>query len=162
MNQILIKQETLKPAKRKDLVRNSGTKLTRENKDWCEDGYYYCDDSPRPTEAPEDGYRWQRAEQATEQAYGWQQVAILVIVPDRVSMAQFQEEISKPTYNNETGVSLLDIVDGAVSTQDQQMKIWWAKASEVDRDNAKVLTMAQALGVSNETLDAIFIGAILN
>ena len=162
MKQILITNETLTITTRKELGPNNGTPLTRPDEGHSSpDGYTYVNDVPRPAEAPQEGYRWKRATPTLEE-YGWEEVAIPTIVPTPVSMAQFREELSKPTYNNEAGVTMRVIVQQAVNASGIVMQDWWDTASVVERYNAKVLAMAEALGVSDETLDAIFTGANLN
>jgi hypothetical protein len=157
---ILIQDEPLALAKRDMLPKNNGTPLKRPNggEHATPEGFSYVPNLPRP--APQDGFRFQRLLTATE--YGWEAVAIPVTVPTPVSMAQFREELSKPTYNNETGVSLRVIVQQAVEASGIVMLDWWDTAGTVERENDKVLEMAEALGVTDETLDAIFTGASLN
>lgn len=159
MKQILTKNEPLRLATKRDMLAgNYGAQLKRPDRGYkAPEGFSYVDDLPMPN--PVDGYRWVR--KLTDTEYGWEQVAVPVIVPTPVSMAQFQEEITKDAYKI-GGVSLFDIVEGAVAQAGTVMGIWWRAASVVDRQNPKVLLMASSIGVSSETLDAIFIGAALN
>lgn len=159
MKQILIKNSPLALAKKSDLVKNSGTPLKRnESGHDSPTGFSYIDNEDQPTDAPEDGYRWQRL--LTSEAWTWEEVAIPFVLPDPVSLAQFKEEITKSAYEVD-GVTLYDIVVAAIGS-DLVLGIWWSSAATVDRNNAKVLAVATALSVSSETLDAIFIGAALN
>ncbi len=137
--------------------------IERDNLDGygAPEGEQYVENLPLPTDAPEDGYRWARAT-PTLDGYGWQQVEIPFVLPDPVSMAQFREELSKPAYNNDAGVTLRMIVQQAVEASGIVMLDWWNTAATVDRHNAKVAAMAEALGISGETLDDIFIGASEN
>ena len=122
-------------------------------------GCKYIPNLPTPSEAPQDGFRWAR--KLTLSEYGWEEVAIPVVVPSPVSMAQFREELSKPAYEVD-GTSLRVIVQQAVEASGIVMLDWWDTAATVERFNVKVLAMAQMLGVSDDTLDAIFTGANLN
>jgi len=85
-----------------------------------------------------------------------------VVVPDTVLMAQLREEMYDPQYSLEGGTTLRDAVEQAVSTAGGVLKDWWDTAPNVRRDSPKVAAMAAALGISDETLDALWIGAALN
>ena len=160
MKQILINTTTLALATRRELkALGLGAPLTRPDDTYnAPEGFAYIDDLPRPDDL--EGYRTQRTA-PTLDGYGWEQVEIPFVLPDPVSMAQFREELSKPAYEIDN-VSLRVIVQQAVEAAGIVMLDWWDTAATVDRHNAKVSVMAEALSVSDETLDAIFIGAADN
>jgi hypothetical protein len=123
-------------------------------------GCLYVPAPPAPIEPAEVGFAWTRATPTLE-VYGWEQTPIIIEIPFAVSMAQFREELSKPEHAVE-GVTLRAMVQQAIEGAGIVMQDWWHTSSIVERNDLKVLGMAQALGVTPEQLDAVFVGAELN
>lgn len=55
-----------------------------------------------------------------------------------------------------TAAGLRSAVESAVAAGDQDLKDWWEYATTFERDHPKVLAMAQALGVNDAQLDALW------
>ena len=70
-------------------------------------------------------------------------------VPSEVSPRQIRQAL--------TAMALRDPVEYAVSQSDQDTKDWWEFATTFERAHPMVAGMAQALGVSEQQLDQLFI-----
>jgi hypothetical protein len=71
------------------------------------------------------------------------------VVPTLISAFQAQAALAQ--------AGLLDQVTEYISTADPVMKLRWDKAPEFSRSNPAVLAIAAELGISNTTLDELFI-----
>ena len=56
-----------------------------------------------------------------------------------------------------TAAGLRSAVESAVEAGDQNLKDWWNHATAFERDHPLVLSMAQALGVTEAQLDALWV-----
>jgi hypothetical protein len=75
-------------------------------------------------------------------------------VPRSISPRQVRQALSR--------AGLRDAVEMAVAGGDQDLKDWWAFATEFERHHPRVLAMADALNVSDKQLDEIWtLGAAL-
>lgn len=72
-------------------------------------------------------------------------------VPDEVSAMQAQLVL------DQTG--RLDAVEAAIAQASRQVQIYWAKATTLHRQHPVLLQMAQALGMTSDDLDALFVAA---
>jgi hypothetical protein len=85
-----------------------------------------------------------------------------VVVPESVDMAQLREELSKSAYDVAEGVTLRDAVQTTVDDAGIVIQDWWATAVTVRRINPKVQAIQTGLGISDEVMDAIWVGATKN
>ena len=77
--------------------------------------------------------------------------ALLPVVPESVSPRQIRQAL--------TALGLRSAVEAAVAAGDQNLKDWWEFATAFERAHPRVIAMAQALDVSTEELDQLFIVA---
>lgn len=75
----------------------------------------------------------------------------VVVVPEVVSMRQARLAL--------LAASLLDDVEAAIAAAPQAARIEWEYATEVHRDYGLVLTLAPALGLTDQQLDDLFVTA---
>lgn len=97
-------------------------------------------------------------ERAPEFAEGvWQQVweiiPVSVVIVD-VSPRQIRQAMNRVPYGEGT---LRDVVEAAVSAGDQDLKDWWLYSTAFERENPQVSEMAEALGVSESSLNDLWI-----
>jgi hypothetical protein len=78
-----------------------------------------------------------------------------VDVPDPVPAAVSPRQIRMAL----TRSGLRQAVESAVAAGDQDLKDWWEFSTTVERDNAQVIAMASALGLSSEQIDQLWIQA---
>lgn len=89
---------------------------------------------------------------ATVEDHGnWQPPPAPPVVPEVVSPRQIRQAL--------TALGLRSAVETAVAAGDQNLKDWWEFATAFERSHPRVAAMAQALDVSTEELDQIFIVA---
>lgn len=74
-----------------------------------------------------------------------------VPIPQTVSPRQFRQQLN--------ALGMYAIVQAAVASADTETQIWWEYATEIERSNGPLNAMASALGVTQEALDSIFVGA---
>lgn len=75
-------------------------------------------------------------------------------VPQSVSPRQIRQALNRVPYGE---VTLRQAVEAAVAAGDQDTKDWWEFATVFERANPQVIGMGQALGVSDEQLDDLWI-----
>ena len=73
----------------------------------------------------------------------------VIPVPQSVTPAQFRRALNQ--------LDLRDAVEAAVAQADRDTQDMWGYSMSFDRDNPYLLGMAQALGISDEQLDGVFI-----
>lgn len=77
------------------------------------------------------------------------------IVPDRVSPAQAETAL----YRYDDGV-LLGLVNDLIAAYPYEpVRIWWRKATYLSRDHPYLQALAIELGLSEETVNGLFLGA---
>jgi len=72
-------------------------------------------------------------------------------IPQAVSPRQIRQALTR--------FDLRTQVEAAVAAGDQDLKDWWEFSTVVERNHPMVVGMATALGISDHTLDAIFLAA---
>lgn len=90
-------------------------------------------------------------EATVEDQGDWQPPPAPPVVPAVVSPRQIRQAL--------TALGLRSAVEAAVAAGDQNLKDWWEFATAFERAHPRVIAMAQALDVSTEELDQLFIVA---
>ena len=136
--------------------------LTRESAaPQTPEGYSYVENLPVPEEEAPEGQYYVR--DLTTESYGWK----LEDIPEESIEAVTRIQMRDTLIEEGLFDSVESIIQGMPETTDQEiidkkkMNDWWNHAPNFRRDNIRIATMQEALGLTDEEVDALFLSASL-